>query len=120
MAAIAERTGRLLKLARGKSGVTPWEAYLAALVVVAIALLVRLLLGPVLGELPLLVLFVPAVLAASLLGGLGPGLFATALSLFGSVAFVASASWATAPNLIADAVFAFVGIGIAWFGAGCA
>jgi two-component system sensor kinase FixL len=116
VAAIAERMGRLLKLASGKSGVTPWEAYLAALVVVAIALLVRLLLGPVLGELPLLVLFVPAVLAASLLGGLGPGLFATALSLFGSVAFVASASWATTPNLIADAAFAFVSIGIAWFG----
>jgi two-component system sensor kinase FixL len=85
-------------------------------VVVAISLAARLLLSSVLGELPLLVLFIPAVLAASLWGGIGPGLLAVALSAASSALFISPASWATTPNLINDAVFALVGTGIAGVG----
>lgn len=91
----------------------PLEAYVVALLAVAITLAVRILLTPVLGALPLLVLFVPAVLAAALYGGVWPGLFATALSLAGSILFVDRAFGTSTGSLINDAMFALVGIGIA-------
>ena len=83
---------------------------------VAISLAIRLLLTPVFGSLPLLVFFVPAVLAASLWGGFGPGVLAVALSAAGSILFISPANWATTPNLLNDLVFALVGIGIAGLG----
>jgi two-component system sensor kinase FixL len=89
------------------------EAYVLALLAVAVALAVRVLLTPVLGGLPLLVLFVPAVLAAALFGGLGPGLFATALSLAGSALFVERTVGTSTAILINEVMFALVGIGIA-------
>src|SRR5262245_11932557 len=55
--------------------------YAVAPASVAVALALRALLAPVLdGEAPYL-LFVPAVLAASWLGGLGPGIVATVLGV---------------------------------------
>src|SRR6516225_12046251 len=48
---------------------------------VAIAFLIRLALAPVLGDASFYLLFVPAVLVAAGLGGLGPGLLATGLSV---------------------------------------
>src|SRR5262245_16035051 len=48
---------------------------------VAIAFLARLALTPILGDASPYLLFVPAVLVAAGLGGLGPGLVATALSV---------------------------------------
>ncbi len=47
---------------------------------VALALTVRVLLGPVLGVASPFLLFTPAVAIAALYGGVGPGIFATALS----------------------------------------
>jgi two-component system sensor kinase FixL len=80
------------------------------------ALAIRLLLDPLLGELPLLVLFVPSVIAASVIGGFGAGILATVLSLVGSILLFLPSQWATAANLINEATFALVGVGIAWFG----
>ncbi len=115
---ISERTNHLLRQANAwlAFSPTPFEACLAAVVAVAITLALRLALSPVLGELPLLVLFVPGVLAASLWGGIGPGLLAVVLSALGSILFVSPGTWNTTPNLINDAVFALVGVGIAALG----
>jgi K+-sensing histidine kinase KdpD len=55
--------------------------YGIALASVAIAFAARALLGPVLEDQAPHLFFVPAVLAAAGLGGLGPGLLATALAL---------------------------------------
>ena len=54
--------------------------YAVAPFAVAIAFLARLALTPVLGDASPYLLFVPAVLIAAGLGGLGPGLLATGLS----------------------------------------
>ena len=56
---------------RFPSGLGPPRAYAIAFIATAIALSLRLLLGPVLEGRLLLVLFVPAVLVASGVGGLG-------------------------------------------------
>jgi len=56
-----------------------WPAYLAAAVLVAVALLLRLVLGPLLHHLPILT-FYPTVILATFLGGLASGLLAVALA----------------------------------------
>ena len=55
--------------------------YFLAVVIVALAFLIRLSLEQVLGGTASALLMVPAILFASLLGGLGPGVLATVLSL---------------------------------------
>jgi len=55
--------------------------YGLALFVVAIAFLARFALTPIQGDASPYLLFVPAVLVAAGLGGLGPGLLATGLSV---------------------------------------
>jgi hypothetical protein len=55
--------------------------YALAPLAVVIAFLARLALTPVLGDASPYLLFVPAVLVAGGLGGLGPGLLATGLSV---------------------------------------
>ena len=92
------------------------DGYLLAIIVVALTLAVRVALEPLLGDRTLLILLVPALLAASVWGGLGPGLFAIALGLAGSVALAPSSAWASLPELISDIAFVVVGVGIAWFG----
>ena len=61
---------------------------------------------------PLLV-FVPAVLLSSVLGGLGPGLLATVLSLVISIGFEPSL---VTGQPITSAIFAVVSLGIAYWG----
>ena len=63
-----------------RPGVAP---YLYGAILVGLALVCRLGLDPVLGDRVVLVIFVPSMIVAALLGGLGPGLAATALSLVG-------------------------------------
>src|SRR5262249_13917151 len=59
-------------------------------------------------------LFIPAVLVASGLGGLGPGLLATALSVaLGLFVFSPSSS---IPETVNAVLFALIGTGIAWSG----
>ena len=98
---------------RLSAGPTPPETYFVAVAIAAISLVLRALLSPVLGGLPLLVLFVPGVLVAALWGGIGPGMFTVALSVAGSALFISPSNWSTTPDLVNDAVFAIVGIGIA-------
>ncbi|WP_342643948.1 PAS domain-containing sensor histidine kinase [Rhodoligotrophos ferricapiens] len=94
----------------------PPAGYAAAIILVGLLGPVRVLLDPLLHDRPLLVLFVPAVLAASALGGLGPGLLATALSL-AAAALLAIWSGGLPPWFEVDiTTFAIIGTGIAWLG----
>jgi PAS domain S-box-containing protein len=88
--------------------------YAFAVLVVGLALGLRWLLHGVLGEQAPFLLFVPAVLLASWLGGLGPGLLATALSsTVVSYAFLAPLGSLAASGTAALVQLAlFTGIGV--------
>ena len=92
--------------------------YGLAPIAVAIALAARVALQPVLQDEAPYLFFVPAVLVAAGLGGLGPGLLATALGLVLGSFFV---GWPF-PNfsqaeVLNAAAFAAIGIGMSWGGA---
>jgi two-component system sensor kinase FixL len=83
---------------------------------VAVALAARAVLEPLLrGEAPYL-FFVPAVLAAAGVGGLGPGLLATGLSLLAAVLFVADFPHLARDEIVNAIAFAAIGSGLAWGG----
>ena len=89
--------------------------YIAAAAGVAIMLLLAWGLHPWLGDRGAFLIFIPAVLCAAALGGLGPGLLATLLSLvFGLL--LAGGSRSGYPEMLEAVIFAVVGAGIAWFG----
>src|SRR5215510_14419683 len=119
-----------MKPQTGKSAVPPQPGFLGflsparkpliqygiALLAVAVAWLAERQMLSIAGiEAPYL-FFVPAVLVAAGFGGLGPGLLATALST-GLVLFVIrphTVYWST--EILDDAIFALIGVGIAWIG----
>lgn len=82
---------------------------------VALALAVRTLLSPVLHDDAIFFYFVPPVLVSAGIGGLGPGLLATALSMAAALFIVADANYSKL-TLINGAAFALIGIGVAWGG----
>lgn len=86
--------------------------YLLAAAAVAVAFAIRLPLQGTLGNTALFILFVPAILIAAILGGIGPGLLALALSIAGSFLIASSdpTFW------VQITVFALVGLVIAWMG----
>jgi two-component system sensor kinase FixL len=97
--------------------------YALSLSLVAIAFILRSLLAPTLGDQALYLFLVPPVLIAGVVGGLGPGLLATAVSLVGHLyatgEFVNLMHPGTpqfAAELARAVTFAALGIGIAWFG----
>jgi two-component system, LuxR family, sensor kinase FixL len=90
--------------------------YAIAPLVVAVALLARVVFAPILGDDSPYLFFVPAVLIAAGIGGWGPGVLATILgTLLGLVLIKAfpNVTAAEAGNAVA---FALIGIGIAWSG----
>ncbi len=103
--------GRFLQLVfsrrfEGRAG------YLLAGAAVAVAFALRLALQDALGNAAIFVLFVPVILVAVIAGGIGPGLFALALSLAGAL-FIAGSdptAW------LQVAIFTAVGLVIAWMG----
>jgi two-component system, LuxR family, sensor kinase FixL len=90
--------------------------YALAPAAVSIAFLARLALTAVLGDASPYLLFIPAVLVASGLGGLGPGLLATALSVVLGFFVVTISPSASVPESVNAALFALIGAGIAWSG----
>lgn len=97
--------------------------YLLCLALVAVALIARWLMAPTLGNQALYLFLVPPVLVAGVAGGLGPGLFATALSvalhlyLTGEYVNLTSSDPALFASEIARAcTFTLLGAGISWFG----
>jgi two-component system, LuxR family, sensor kinase FixL len=83
---------------------------------VALAFGARVLLGPMLGDEAPFLFFVPAVLAASGLGGIGPGLVATALGLVLGFLFVHHPLSPSVAEAISGVAFAAIGSGMAWWG----
>ncbi len=97
--------------------------YAGSLALVATVFLMQSLFAPTLGDQALYLFLVPPVLVAGTLGGLGPGLATTALSLFlhlyiaGAYANLADAhSPLFTAEVARGATFAVLGVGIAWFG----
>lgn len=83
---------------------------------VALAFVLRLLLGPILGGEAAFLLFVPAVAVGSAFGGAGPGMLATVLGLLLGLLVLPNFP-SLAPSEIAQAVlFATIGGGIALWG----
>jgi two-component system, LuxR family, sensor kinase FixL len=96
-------------------GQNPLFEYGLALVAVAIAWLARTLLSPAIGPESPYLLFIPAILVAAV-GGLGPGLLATALVTgLGLLASSADTIPSTS-EVLATIIFALIGVGIAWGG----
>jgi two-component system sensor kinase FixL len=93
-----------------------WAAYALAPVFVGISLLVRLLLLPALHSQTIFLYFVPAVLVSAGIGGAGPGLLATGLSLIGAFTVLIDPGELTAVSLTNSAAFTLISIGVAWGG----
>jgi two-component system sensor kinase FixL len=89
-----------------------YAGYLIAFAAVALAFAVRLALHDILENGAVFILFVPAILVASIAGGFGPGLAAVALSVLGAlyIGWFGEGAW------MQIAIFAVVGLAIAWMG----
>ncbi len=90
--------------------------YGIAALAIAMALAVRLALGSVLGGQASYLLFLPAILIASALGGWGPGLFATILGLLLGLFFIADFRTVLSVDIANAVVFALVAVGASWSG----
>src|SRR6516165_6306261 len=90
--------------------------YALAPFAVALAFLARLALTPVLGDASPYLLFVPAVLTAAGLGGFGPGLLATGLSVALGFFVITMSPGVSASEIVDAALFTMIGVGIAWSG----
>src|SRR3984957_2785853 len=90
--------------------------YGIAAAAVALALAARVLLEPILqGQAPYL-FFVPATLVAAGIGGFGPGILATVLSLALCLAFIVDFPALSPPEIVNAGAFAAIGLGTAWGG----
>jgi len=90
--------------------------YGVAVVVVALAFALRELLAPILLERAVFLYFVPAILIAAAVGGVGPGLLATALSA-ALVFFIVIGPAGYSPALVLDTTaFTIIGIGVSFGG----
>ena len=97
-----------------------WQSawpYGVAILAVAAALGVKFVFASVLSGEALYILFVPAVLISSALGGVGPGLLATALGLALGLFFVADSHHLASADAVNGFIFALVGLAVSWRGA---
>jgi len=95
---------------------SPWSRYAAVIPIVALAFAIRATLQPLVGNEALFLLFVPAVLAAAIIGGFGPGVAATLLSLaVGNIFFLGQNAGQV--QLLSNSLsFLVAGLAIAAFG----
>ncbi|HYA30771.1 MAG TPA: hypothetical protein VEI95_18280, partial [Acidobacteriota bacterium] len=101
----------------------PGASYVLALGFLAVVFILRALLAPTLGSQALYLFLMPPVLVAGILGGWGPGLLVTVLSLvlhLWSTGEYSSLLNSRSPLFVVDVAravtFLVLGIGIAWFG----
>ena len=101
----------------------PGMAYALALGLVAVVFIIRALLAPTLGNQALYLFLMPTVLIAGIIGGWGPGLLATLLSLVLHLYTTGEYSNLNSPGsplfaaeLARAVTFTALGVGIAWFG----
>jgi two-component system sensor kinase FixL len=90
--------------------------YGVAVLAIVLALALRWASAPILTGEATYLFFLPAILIASAFGGLGPGLFATALGLLLGLVFVVQVREAAPADMISAAAFALVGMGASWRG----
>jgi two-component system sensor kinase FixL len=83
---------------------------------VAVALATRLVLEPILQDQAPYLFFVPAILVAAGIGGFGPGILATVLSLALCFFFISDFPALSPPELVTAAFFVAIGLGMAWGG----
>ena len=95
---------------------TAWQ-YGITILAVGLGLAVKLALASVLSGAASYLLFVPAILVASALGGWGPALLATVLGLGLGLFFVADARLLEAGDVMDAVAFALVGVAVSWRGA---
>jgi two-component system sensor kinase FixL len=97
--------------------------YLLTFVLVTAVFVLRALLAPTLGDQALYLFLMPPVLIAGILGGLGPGLAATAYSI--ALQLFVTGDYRTlidvdgpmfGVDMVRAIIFALLGIAIAWFG----
>jgi two-component system sensor kinase FixL len=89
--------------------------YLAAAASVGLLLMLAWGLHPWLEDRGSFIIFVPAIVLAAGLGGVGPGLLATALSLALGLLLLGGNRFGH-PEILEAVIFAVVGAGISWFG----
>ncbi len=90
--------------------------YGVAPTVVALSLAARALLLPVLHDDTVFLYFIPAVLVSAGLGGLGPGLLATVLSIAAAYFIFLEAGADFTPFLVNGVAFTIIGCGVSWGG----
>ncbi len=83
---------------------------------VALALAARALLAPGLHDDTVFLYFIPAVLISAGIGGLGPGLLATALSVAAAIFVLSSAGTISATAIANASAFGVIGVGMAYVG----
>jgi len=93
--------------------------YALAPCAVALAFLARLALTPILGDASPYLLFVPAVLTAAGLGGLGPGLLATGLSVVLGLFVITTFPSLSVPEIVEAALFTLIAAASAGAGSSC-
>jgi two-component system sensor kinase FixL len=93
-----------------------WAGYVLAVALVLLAFLAHQLLVPAVGRDSPFLLFVPAVLVASGIGGIGPGLLATILSAGLALYPFTLPVPRTSSEAVDIIVFVVIGAGMAWLG----
>jgi two-component system sensor kinase FixL len=93
-----------------------WGPYAAALVLVLVTFSVRYAFKDLLPESAVGLLFTPAILAAAILGGLLPGLFATLISVPAVFFFIYTRADPFAASIVNVVLFGAVGAIISWLG----
>ena len=81
-----------------------WLVYVFAIAAVAVAVLLRLTIGELFSQRPLLILFVLPILMSAYLGGLGPGLLATLAAAFGVIFLLIPPTYSFAVDKSADLI----------------
>ncbi len=94
----------------------PLTRYGLALLLVLVSLAVRIPLDPLIGARAPFIFYFPAILVASVLGGVGPGLVATLLSAGLVLIQLGAPGGLDQPDLITTIAYAAVGIAISWVG----
>jgi two-component system sensor kinase FixL len=92
-----------------------WHYGIAPIAVV-LAMAVRTLLTPELHNEALFLYFVPPVLLSAGIGGIGPGVLATALSIGCAFFTITGGLAASAPTIVNATAFALTGIAVSWGG----
>ena len=111
MAKAIENKGRLSLFEYG------WAVrYGIAPITVALGLAVRSLLAPVMTGETVYTYFVPSVLVSAWLGGLGPGLVATALSVLATIFLIPGAPSLSTTSIANGLAFVLIGAVISWGG----